>query len=416
MGDAKAEPLLLKLLESGTPDIRALAAVGLGLTGNTKHSEALAKLARSPELGPLARAAAAHALGELGDASQRSLLLALTESSDAQVQVASLLGLARLEASPPARGVAGGARRALRAEGIPADLAPVVARALLSERGALRKTAMAVASALSTGEYRRVGNAMPVPHGVVTLTETLARMAPEGYSREEQVRALIGLADPLASAASAAVATSSERASIVAELVLGKLNTLVDGAPVTSSASDGKLPAVADAIARASVRGFVALASHPSGEVRKRAVEFLAHRDEPAAREAIVGALDERDSEVCRTALSALQKPEGDKTLDAIVALLEKADNWSLRSRAAEALGRAASTGASGDVGKRIDAALARAAEKDRFALVREASLRALARRDPAAAAPLARAIAARDGEPRLRAVAGELINQTAPK
>ncbi|MCA9617538.1 MAG: tetratricopeptide repeat protein, partial [Myxococcales bacterium] len=58
MGDRRAEPLLRRLLDSSSPDIRALAAIGLGLSKNAKHAEALAALARSPEAGPMARAAA----------------------------------------------------------------------------------------------------------------------------------------------------------------------------------------------------------------------------------------------------------------------------------------------------------------------------------------------------------------------
>src|SRR5262249_29256634 len=62
----KAEPLLLRLLSSASPDVRALAAIGLGLGHDKKHAPALIALARSPEAGPTARAAATHALAELG--------------------------------------------------------------------------------------------------------------------------------------------------------------------------------------------------------------------------------------------------------------------------------------------------------------------------------------------------------------
>jgi HEAT repeat protein len=163
-------------------------------------------------------------------------------------------------------------------------------------------------------------------------------------------------------------------------------------------------------MARASVRGFVALASHPSPEVRKRAVELLARRDEPEARAAIVAALDGRDAEVCRAALAALEHPSSEAILVAIVSLLEKAETWSLRARAAESLGRARDL--AGETRKRIGEALLRTAKADSFALVREAALSALAIHDLGSAKTLAQSIAATDDEPRLRQVAREIVSR----
>ncbi len=66
MGDRKAEGLLVKLLASSSPDVRALAAVGLGLTHDKKHVPALATLARASEASATARAAADARAGRAG--------------------------------------------------------------------------------------------------------------------------------------------------------------------------------------------------------------------------------------------------------------------------------------------------------------------------------------------------------------
>src|SRR5690606_19743233 len=115
----------------------------------------------------------------------------------------------------------------------------------------------------------------------------------------------------------------------------------------------------------ATLTGFVALARHPSLEVRKGAIELLARRPEPEAQRALVSALDDSDPEVCKTALSSLTaghrsdgKAEAPETLDAIIALLEASRSWSIRSHAAKALGRIPG----GDRGARINESLKKAA------------------------------------------------------
>src|SRR6185503_6737977 len=55
LGDRKAEPLLATLLSSAAPEVRAIAAIGLGLSGDKRHAPALAALARAPDAGPITR-------------------------------------------------------------------------------------------------------------------------------------------------------------------------------------------------------------------------------------------------------------------------------------------------------------------------------------------------------------------------
>jgi HEAT repeat protein len=59
---------------------------------------------------------------------------------------------------------------------------------------------------------------------------------------------------------------------------------------------------------------------------------------------------------------------------------------------------------------------LSAAARKDSYALVREASVRALVPLDAVAAAPLLREVAAKDAEPRVREAAADLLRGLSPE
>ena len=402
MGTKKAEPLLRRLLDSSSPDIRALAAIGLGLSGDQKHAEALAELARSPEAGPTTRAAAAHALGEMAHASQRSMLLALTDSPEVAVKTAAMLALARVPAG-------GGAK-------VSDDVGAILARSLLGEDPDLRRAAMAASTALSTGEYRRTGAALPVPDGGIVLGDVLRGLAPSGYSRQEQAAALGALRDSLTKAALAAVATSPERARVVAELTLTNLEPLIDGPTGEPFPADARteLNATAAAIAKASVTGFVALTRHPSVEMRKRAIEFLATRPEPEARAALVAAVSEADPDVCKTALGAVTGEVGAEAIVAMVKLLATSDSWSLRARAAEALGRLEAPADESARRQRLTA-LEKAATDDPYALVREAALVGLAHSGESRVSAILAKVAKDDPEPRMRELATELAKEATP-
>lgn len=402
MNHRKAERLLLRLLESPSPEIRSLAAIGLGMTGQRRHAAVLAEVARSPESGPLARAAAAHALGELGDAEQRSLLLALAETPELNVKLAALLALSRLQ------------HRAGHDGTMPADVSAVLARALLSEQREARETALAAATAVVTGEFRRDGAPLPVPDGAVLVGDVLRQLAPSGYQAHEQARALLALAEPLTRAARAAVATSPERAHIVAELIQTRFASLTTAPASTAAAAPEarQLDQLAERLATASVPGFVALARHPSVEVRKRAIEFLASRRDSAAQRALVDAIGDAEPAVAKAALSSVEQTAGPEIIAAMVALLRSADSWALRARAAEALGRVSSHQAPPDPEDRtVDSALQQAALEDSYALVREAAIRSLVARSPGTARSVLERVAKSDAEPRLRTLARKLAS-----
>jgi len=117
-------------------------------------------------------------------------------------------------------------------------------------------------------------------------------------------------------------------------------------------------------------------------------------------------ALMDRDPSVVEAALSSLRPVHLPKARAKVVDLLAHGLGWSLRVRAAEAMGRLAETG----IDSEAVGALAGAAENDEFSLVREAALRAIARAAPGAAKPLLRRAAARDPEPRVRQTARSLL------
>jgi tetratricopeptide (TPR) repeat protein/HEAT repeat protein len=405
MADKKAEPLLYKVLSSPAPDVRAIAAIGLGLSRDRKHAPALAALARSPEAGPSARAAAVHALGELGSTGgEMPLLMAAADSNEIQLRQAALLTMARLA----------GKDEAARLNG-PAE---AIAAGVFSTDEGLRESSARAAVVLSTRTFARSREPLPVPDGPLSLRDVLANLAPDTAGPVERAQALIALAPALERAAVAAVSTSPDRARVVADALLSGEKTL-GLAPFTDAASklDERLAkqvaTAVEAIAAASVPGFVALVRHPALEVRTRAVELLATRSEPEAQAAVIDALGDPEESVRRAALSALGPIKHSPTITAVARLLRESSSWPLRVRAAEALGR---LGAGRSAAPQVVDTLSSAARTDSYALVREASVRALVPLDAVAAAPLLREIAAKDAEPRVREAAADLLRGLSPE
>ena len=398
MGDRKAEPLLVKLLGSSSPDVRALAAVGLGLTHDRKHVPALAALARTAEASPTARAAAMHALAELGAGADPALLLANAGSNDVLLRQAALLTMARLGTREDAGKTTG-----------PAE---AIAAGIFSSDDAMRRTAALAGAALATRVYRRAREPLPVPDGPLTLRDVLAGLGPEPYGPADRAAALVALGPALRKAAVAAVATSPERARVVADALLGAGGKL--GLEPFTAAGEAPLPRfapqvdeVVESIAQAVTPGFVALERHPDVEVRIRAVELLARRAEPEAQAAVVDALGDPDEGVRRAALSSVGPVSSPALLAAVAALVRESPSWPLRVRAAEALGH---LGAGPHPQESIVETLAAAARGDSFALVREAAARALAAIDAPEAKRVLDELAHSDPEPRVREAAAALM------
>ncbi len=399
MGDKKAEPLLLKLLASQAPEVRALAAIGLGLTHDKKHAPALATLAKAPEAGPIARAAAVHALGELGGTGSGDLplLQSVADSNEIVLRQAALLTMARLSQKEDATKTSG-----------PAE---AIAAGILSGNEALRTSAALAATALAHKSYKRAGDPLPVPDGPLVVADVLNGLAPDQFGATFRAQALVIMGPSIRKAAVAAAATSPARARVVADALLASKDG-VGLAPFVESTSEldaktkKEVEDVVESIAAAVVPGFIALERHPDVEVRTRAVEVLARRSEPAAQAAVIDALSDPDESVQRAALSALGKVKHEATITAVAKIARTAESWSLRVRASEALGRLGEGASS----KQVTETLSGSARTDSFALVREAAARALGPVDKPAALALWKELSEKDAEPRVREAAGAML------
>ncbi|MGK3996170.1 HEAT repeat domain-containing protein [Sorangium sp. So ce1024] len=442
---ARAEALLARLLSSPAPEVRAIAAVGLGLTHDRRHAAALSAVARAPEAGSIPRAAAVRALGELGGGGEGpALFMALADSSEPELRRAALITLARLGGGGTKAGA--GEAEALASGGA----AQAIAAGAFSSDEGLRSAAVSAAVALTRRVYPRAREPLPVPDGALTVKDVLAGLDPDPFGPEDRAAALVALGPALQKAAVAAVATSPERALVVADAILsrgprgvsgGDARGAGAGAAGDDGAASGSRPglglapftdgraelapelrrqveAAVEGIAASVVSGFVALVRHPAIEVRTRAVELLATRPEPEAQAAVVDALGDPEESVRRAALSALGAVRHGPTIAAVSELLRSSSSWPLRVRAAEALGRLGAPGGAGAGGGRtsqVVETLGAAARSDAYALVREAAARALVSADRAAAAPVLKQLAARDPEPRVRQAAAELMRSAAP-
>ena len=394
LGDKRSSALLSKLLAKSTPDLRALAAIGLGLAHDRRAIVPLDEVARSVDAGNAARAAAAFALGELGAHEATGVLMSLAQGTEVLPRQAALLALARL--------------------GGPA--APsIIADGVLAADPSVRESAVQAALVLQTRQFRAPSEPLPVPDGAVDLRAILQGLAPAGYGPQAHAQTLIAEAPAFRRAAVASAVTTAERARSLADALLAR-----GGAPAFAPFTEGieTLPAplrhdaeeAAESIAVAVIPAFVSLERHPARDVRTRAIQFLARRREDQAQAAMVDALSDPDDSVQGFAIAAVGPEANLAVVRQVVSLLRHNGSWSLRVRAAEALGRVGPAGR-GDTFRD----LADAARTDGYALVREAAMRAAARVDPAAARPVLREIAEKDAEAALRTLAGALASEASP-
>jgi HEAT repeat protein len=370
--------------------VSALGVIGLGLLGSHSGAAVAAKILQQGEAGPLPRAAAAFTSAELGQKSDETVLAELCEAADPSLSSIAVLSLARL-----------GSTRAPRA----------IADALTSSDALVAQAGGQAALVWASGAYHKPKEALPALDGAVNVRALLDSLRPSAYSGAERLATLGKLSSVLSAAFARAAAESPERARTVADLLVvdpGKLPF----APLTADAQftpaeQERIIDLARELGTVLVPTFVALARHPSPEVRLSALRFLAHRAEPPARAAVADALKDELTSVRRAALSALDAgtPEAK---GAVVALLKSETDWALRANAAETLGRVAANSRDPEV----VAALSASATKDTFAIVREAALPALVAVDPARAKRVLEGVHDNDPEPRVKARAQALLEQ----
>jgi tetratricopeptide (TPR) repeat protein/HEAT repeat protein len=394
MGDRRALPLLARMLDSASPDVRAFGALGYGLSKDRGAPQKLEALLASPDVtSSNLRAAAALGLGEAGARGSAPALLALATGPDPFVRSAAYVALARLG---------------------DASAAPAIAPALFAVDAHERQAAAAALVSLHAKDPLRPAEPLPVQGGVVEVREALKGLFLRPPSAQARVQTLVAQADVIARAASSAASASPERASAVAEaLSSGRsspgraaLAPLLEGGEELADADRRAVAQAVAAVERAAAPHFASLARHPSSAVRVRALELLGGHDDDGAAAAIAEALRDDDEAVVRAALEAAERTPKAKAGAQIVRLLASSPRWAVRVAAAKALGNVARYDAA-EV-PNAQRALASAARGDGFAFVREAALEALARLDPASAQRAAADVAARDADPQLRQRAAE--------
>ncbi|HEU4536634.1 MAG TPA: HEAT repeat domain-containing protein, partial [Polyangiaceae bacterium] len=197
MGDRRALPLLARMLDSASPDVRAFGALGYGLSKDRAAPAKLEALLASPDVtSSNVRAAAALGLGEAGARASTPALLALASGPDPFVRSAAYVALARL--------------------GDPA-VAPAVAPALFALDAAERQVAASALVALATKDPLRPAEPLPVQGGAVESREALRGLFLKPPATRARVQTLVGQADVIARAAAVAASSSPERAAAVAE-------------------------------------------------------------------------------------------------------------------------------------------------------------------------------------------------------
>ncbi len=399
--DPKARPWLLLMLDSDAPSLRALGALGLGLVGTPQDAGRLGEIAKSIESGPLPRAAAAFALGELKATSQVEALAQLADATDSLVRGHAILALARLKDPRAPRAIAG---------------------AWLSVDPEQRGAARAAARALVSGSLDVTGTlSRPPSPSRLDVREVLGALSPTDSTPEIDARAIVLLAEPLTDAVGSAVQSSPERAAVVAELIPHGAGTSFEldqgafgfpgGFSKLSAPRKAELSGALESIAKAAVPPFVALCSHPTPSVRVAAIQFLASRPEPSARAAVVARLSDRDEQVQLAALTALATaPAGavdrGAVAESIAKLLDKSQPWPLRARAAEVLGQLAAAAKL----SAVVSALSDSAKHDEMAIVRESCLAALLKIDRQRGKAVAAHLVEHDVEPRVRDTARKAL------
>ncbi|MGA7123598.1 MAG: tetratricopeptide repeat protein [Polyangiaceae bacterium] len=425
MHDRGALALLRRVARNGSPPMRALAALGLGMAHDAASLREIAAMATSIDTGSLARAGAAYALGDLDARAEIPALLETAEVGDPLPRRMALVALARMASA--------GALPLVRGQKVPSwreQAVQAMADAAFPGEGdgprgkveaeAVARTAVAALAIVAGGEDARAQaiarDAMPVPEGSLDVEGVLDELVPRDVPDAERALALVRFADPVLRAALAALRTSGDRA----RAVLVALGTgQGELAPFVGRSTRGEAAEKARGIIEALEASIVPLVQHPDATIRTKAIVLVARSSTASAVAAIAAALEDPNDFVQRVALSAVAAPRTDGgrveanplAVKAVAKVLATHDSWAIRVLAARALGRLGGAGASSDASQ----SLREAARHDTYALVRQAALESLASFDEAGARDLAVRIAASDPEPRVQELARALVAGSPP-
>jgi cellulose synthase operon protein C len=402
--DKKAAPLLRKIAQNGTPDMRAYAVLGLGALKDKASIPLLAKTARSLDAGTVARAAAAYALGELGADGEATTLVTLAEGTDALPRQMAVLALARMGAG---KGAPPGGKSSLNAMTDAVFSGDAGGGHGQRSGETLREAAAAGLALLATrGTADARVDPLPTPGEDVDAEAALDQLVPRKLAPKDRAAALVMFAEPLERAAQSALATSTERARAVLDSMSareGAFEPFVSGAEEAPELAPAHEKA--KAIALALEPNVIALARHLDPSVRTKAIVLLSRSRSDVAAAAIAQAVTDPSETVQRVALSSVGRHADAKSVAAVAKVMRTHASWPMRVLGAQAMGRLGAAGAGGEATRQ----LREAATKEPYALVREAALVALAGYDRKAAADLAGQMAKSDPEPRVRETAAKL-------
>ncbi len=399
VNDRRAIPMLRLLTKKGTPEMRAVALLGLGQLKDRSSMADVAAVARAPNTGTIARAAAAYALGELSAESEAPALLALAQGNDALPRELALVALARMGASKSAEPPGGKAALAAMSDAVFAGGETQSSRARLAGEAVQRAGVAALTLLANPALVRANVDLLPVPDGMLDVEGSLEQLVPRNQNEAARAAALLKFESQLTRAGLSALQTSGDRARTVLDSLGGgdgSFKPFVSGDSTTAPAA---AKAKATEMGKALEGAIVPLARHPNTATRMEAVVLLARAGSSDAQTAVVGAVDDPDESVQRVALAAIGNRADAAAVAAVSKLVRTHENWAMRVLGAQALGRLGVAGSAAEATK----SLRDAATTDNYALVREAALIALSTYDKTTAASVATTMSQKDVEPRVR-------------
>lgn len=390
LNDNATAPLLLTLLSSESPSARALAVLGLGSLKYRAAVPLLVSLCRSAAAGPLVQRAATRALAQIGEPTGEAVLKDLVWSADAGLRQSVLIALGSLSKKAD-----------------PTALAP----ALLDPNPKTREAAK-LAVLLATTRRTIWPALLPTPAGArVDVAELLDRgYEPLTFTNSELATAFVWASAALTQVATTYAQSSLDGARTVAASLGGTRATpfflpLLNTHEGLSPDLQSQVNSQTHELVRSLVEPFSALAGNPATDARQLSLEFLGRHAEDSALAPVIKALTDPKDSVRMVALSVLGERKIQAAAVDVASVLSDATSWALRLRAAQTLKLLGSPAAPGAL-----RALRGAAEEDRYALVRGASLEALNALDPAGSLLALRSALRRDPDEEVRNLAKSLL------
>lgn len=418
MGTKTSEQLLEELQEVGSVQVRAMALLGLGFTGDVKYQVKLSAVVAQPEAGTMVRAAAAAALGQLRAQNQEKVVqAALAGAVDPWLKTVLITSLAKLGGvlvvPHAAAGVFDPDARVREASVAALEVATgVVAKGRALERQ--------VGDGEGRSQWRDIWE---VPDGELDVRQMIDELRGSAGDARARAEALVRWQSELSEAAMGAVGQAAQ-AAVVGDALLGCaeqacFSPLTDNLQGVDPAVARKATAAAQRITQRVAPLFLPQVHDPVGEVRLRAlrvlgksVSFTSGLERQRAIGAVVEALADEHDGVQRAAIGmASQWPEGQR---ALVKMLRQGESWTVRLQVAKALESMFSRekAVMSDRDALIDV-LSNVARQDNYAIVRQAALGALVKGGGGVARETLRWASERDVEPSVRQKATKWLQET---